>query len=86
MHYYHAFDLNLQSVIYFPELLERHDSFDNDVDVRICYGDFSPEGLASPTIYAWFGEGQITVSIMWKNCKSGQDGQNYPAKCGFSIG
>lgn len=54
MHYYNAFDLNLQSAIYFPELLERHDSFDIDIDVRICFGNVSPEGLPCPTVNRLF--------------------------------
>ena len=62
MYKYRAFQLTILSELAFPELLE---SADESVDVRIAFGDVSPQGIESPR-----GSGlsfQVNPQLLWLN-------------------
>ena len=63
MYHYHAFNLNIQSDLYFPELLEQPEYTPADADLRIQFGDVSPSGLEHPLMMQPFC--QANAEALW---------------------
>jgi hypothetical protein len=66
MYNYHAFHLNISSELYFPELLEQRHSLEQEIDIRITFGEVNPSGLnhtCSKTLFYQANEQQCYHKI-----------------------
>ena len=63
MYKYHAFQLNIHSELYFPELLEQSVLDDFTADLTIKWGNVNPDGLDHPLMTRLFW--QANEQMLW---------------------